>query len=146
AAFTGGTETGRSVGKNAISNFSPVTLELGGKSPSIVFEGADLEAAEAGAISGICAAGGQTCRAGSRLCIHAKIAHQFVKTLVEKTKNINLGDPFDKNTQMGPVGTVSQLDKIEKCVEIAKDDRAQVLTGGTRERSLDKGLYFRPTI
>src|SRR5699024_7008695 len=115
-AFTGGTETGRSVGKNAISNFSPVTLELGGKSPNIVFEDADLEAAEAGVISGIFAASGQTCIAGSRLFIHEKIANKFLKKLVEKTKNIKLGDPFDKNTQMGPVATVSQLDKIEKFV------------------------------
>lgn len=144
-SFTGGPETGRTVAMNAMSNFSPITLELGGKSPNIVFEDANLDAAEAGVISGIFAAGGQTCVAGSRLFIQESIMDEFIDRLVKKTETIKLGDPFDPSTQMGPIANQAQLEKIQHYVDIAKKEGATVLTGGSRANQ-SEGLFYLPTI
>ncbi|MFB4164248.1 aldehyde dehydrogenase [Alteribacillus sp. JSM 102045] len=147
-AFTGGTETGRKVATNAASHLAGVTLELGGKSPNIVFADADLDAAEAGVIAGIFAASGQTCIAGSRLFIERSIADEFLNRIVDRAKSIKLGDPNEPETQMGPSATPTQLKKIEEYVNISVDEGAKVLAGGEqpKEPALSKGLFFYPTV
>ncbi|WP_205672294.1 aldehyde dehydrogenase [Ammoniphilus sp. YIM 78166] len=147
-AFTGGTETGRKVAMNAASHLASVTLELGGKSPNIVFADADLDAAEAGVIAGIFAASGQTCIAGSRLFVESSIADRFITRLANRAKEIRLGDPMQPDTQMGPAATPGQLKKIEEYVDIAKNEGARVLVGGERPShpELANGLYYYPTI
>jgi (Z)-2-((N-methylformamido)methylene)-5-hydroxybutyrolactone dehydrogenase len=147
-SFTGGPETGKKVAMSAVSHFAQITLELGGKSPNIVFEDANLDAAEAGVISGIFAACGQTCIAGSRLFVHESIADEFIARIVRRTEQIKLGDPFDPNTQMGPAATPEQFKKIEYYVQVAQDEGAKLETGGqpAREGELSKGLFYRPTI
>src|SRR3954447_20490335 len=112
-AFTGGTATGRAVMKGAADHLARVSLELGGKSPNIVFEDADLEAAANGVVSGIFAATGQTCLAGSRLFVQENIHDDLVGILEEKANSIKLGDPLDEETEMGPVAFKEQLDKVQ---------------------------------
>ncbi|MBD1380996.1 aldehyde dehydrogenase [Bacillus sp. IB182487] len=147
-AFTGGTETGRKVAINAASHLADVTLELGGKSPNIVFADANLDAAEAGVIAGIFAASGQTCIAGSRLFVERSIADSFVDRLVKRANEIRLGDPMQPDTQMGPAATPGQLKKIEDYVNIAINEGACVSAGGKRpsQPELSEGLYYHPTI
>ncbi len=108
----------------------PVTLELGGKSPNIVFEDADFEAAVMGAISGIFAATGQTCIAGSRLLVQRTIHDKFVKRLVEVASEAKIGDPMSVETHVGPVTTAPQYEKILQYIEVAKEDGATCVLGG----------------
>ena len=111
-AFTGGLPTGKLVGKAAGEGIKPVTLELGGKSPNIVFPDADLDNAVTGAIKGIFAATGQTCIAGSRLFLHEDIEDEFLDRLVERTEALTLGDPFDPETEIAPVAFEGQFEKV----------------------------------
>ncbi|OYR51924.1 carnitine dehydratase [Halorubrum sp. Ea1] len=144
-ALTGGPEAGRAVATAAADNIVPSTLELGGKSPNIVFPDADLENAVTGAIKGIFAASGQTCIAGSRLFLHEEIAEQFLNRLVDRTEQIDLGDPLDEETEMGPIVSESQLSSVQEHVESAIDDGATLLTGGP-ERDVPGGPFYPPTI
>jgi acyl-CoA reductase-like NAD-dependent aldehyde dehydrogenase len=147
-AFTGGTEAGRAIARSVGGRLGQVTLELGGKSPNIVFADADLDAAEAGVLAGIFAAGGQTCIAGSRLLVERPVHDEFVGRLVERARTIKLGDPTDPDTQMGPIATAQHLERIAGIVERAKADGAEVLIGGRRcsVESLPNGLFYEPTI
>ena len=147
-SFTGGPESGRIVGKNAMDNFARITLELGGKSPNIVFDDAEIDAAVSGVMAGIFAATGQTCIAGSRLFVHESIKDQFLERIVEKTKQIKLGDPMSRDSQMGPAAIPQQIEKIESMVEAARKEGGIVLTGGERaqEDHLKQGLFYKPTI
>ena len=147
-AFTGATDTGVKIAQNALSHLSKVTLELGGKSPNIVFDDADIDAAVNGVISGIFAATGQTCVAGSRLLVQEGIYDRFMEKLVQRTKSIKLGDPMDLSTEMGTVAFKEQLEKIEGYVDAGIQEGAKVVCGGKRstEPSLSKGLFFEPTI
>jgi acyl-CoA reductase-like NAD-dependent aldehyde dehydrogenase len=147
-AFTGSDAAGRSIAAKAGERLIGCTLELGGKSPNIVFDDADLDLAEAGVLSGIFAAAGQSCVAGSRAYIHASIYDKFVERLVARTRAIVLGDPMDSRTQMGPIATRQQLRKDEDMVQRAVHQGAQVLCGGRRATLADfpDGLFFEPTI
>lgn len=148
-AFTGGCETGKLVARNAAANLTRVTCELGGKSPNIVFEDADLEAAINGAIAGIFGASGQTCIAGSRLLLHESIHDQFVDRLVARAKTIKMGDPSLMETEMGPVATPEQLEKIQRYVDIGIKEGARLVCGGGRPNApphLTRGWFFEPTI
>jgi len=148
-AFTGGCETGKIVARNAAANLTRVTCELGGKSPNIVFDDADLDAAVNGAIAGIFGASGQTCIAGSRLLLHESIHDQFVDRLVSRAKTIKLGDPSQMETEMGPVATPEQLEKIQRYVEIGIQEGARLVCGGGRPKApppLARGWFFEPTI
>jgi len=145
-AFTGGQETGSLVGSAAGENIKPVTLELGGKSPNIVFPDADLENAVTGAIKGIFAATGQTCIAGSRLFLHEDIEEEFMERLLERTEKLRLGDPFDDETEIAPLAFQGQFDKVEKYVDIAKDEGATLVAGGEPRDDLPGGLFYPPTI
>jgi aldehyde dehydrogenase (NAD+) len=144
-ALTGGPEAGAAVARAAGENIVPVTLELGGKSPNIVFPDADLDNAVTGAIKGIFAASGQTCIAGSRLFLHESIADEFLDRLVERTEAIDLGDPLDPDTEMGPIVSESQYEGIREHVRGALDEGATLLTGG-EERDVPEGWFYPPTV
>jgi acyl-CoA reductase-like NAD-dependent aldehyde dehydrogenase len=147
-SFTGGTETARAIIRGTAQNLARLTLELGGKSPNIVFDDAPLDAAMNGVIAGIFAASGQTCIAGSRLLAHASVHDELVGRLVERAKRIKLGDPLDWETEMGPAATRAQLDKIKQYVELGVDEGAAVAWGGDSpdDPALGGGFYFEPTI
>jgi (Z)-2-((N-methylformamido)methylene)-5-hydroxybutyrolactone dehydrogenase len=147
-AFTGGTATGARVNELAAKTFKKVSLELGGKSPNIVFDDCILDDAVSGAISGIFAATGQTCIAGSRLLLQESIHDQFVEKLVAMAKQAKLGDPSKAETQVGPVTTPPQYQKILSYIDIAKGEGAKcVLGGGPATKEEGGGKYFvKPTI
>ena len=149
-AFTGGSESGARVYQAAAKDLKQCTLELGGKSPNIVFDDADIDNAVKGVISGIFAATGQTCIAGSRLLVQDGIYDDFVKRLVDFARAARMGDPMDKNTQVGPVTTPPQYEKILRYIDIAKDEGAEVLLGGGpavgRPECGNSDYFVEPTI
>lgn len=146
--FTGGVAAGREVAARAGRRLVPATLELGGKSPQIVFADANLEAAEAGLLAGIFAAAGQSCAAGSRAYIEAPVYDRLVARLVARTRAIRLGDPLRPETQMGPVASRAQLAKDIAMVERAVAEGAEILAGGRRPLlpGLEEGFFFEPTL
>lgn len=147
-AFTGGQEGGRAVYREAASSLKAVSLELGGKTPCIVFKDANLEAAAAGVIRGIFAGGGQTCMATSRLLLHSSIHDAFVDKLVSLAQAMKLGDPRLPSTDMGPIATKSQFDAVLRCIQDAKAEGAKCVTGGKRSTKpgTEIGWYIEPTI
>ena len=147
-AFTGSESGGRSVYLNAAADFKRVSLELGGKSANIVFADAVLDDAIKGIVSGIFAATGQTCMAGSRLLVQREIHDEVVARLVEFMKTARLGDPLDKATNVGPVSTPPQLDKVLQYIDIARAEGATCVLGGERSRrpGCERGLFVEPTI
>lgn len=147
-AFTGSSETGKLVAKYAAENHTRVTLELGGKSPNIVFQDADLENAVNGVIKGIFAATGQTCIAGSRLLVHESIADALLEKLRERAAKIKLGDPQRLDTEMGPVAFKEQLDKIKFYCRKGEEEGATLMIGGRQPENeeLKQGYFFQPTI
>jgi acyl-CoA reductase-like NAD-dependent aldehyde dehydrogenase len=146
--FTGGDSGGRAIAARAGSRLIDCVLELGGKSPNIVFGDADLDRAEAGVLSGIFAAAGQTCVAGSRAYIHESIYSQLADRLVARAKKIVIGDPLSSGTQMGPIASRAQLEKDETMVRRAVAEGAEVLTGGEKLHLKDwpNGFFFAPTV
>jgi acyl-CoA reductase-like NAD-dependent aldehyde dehydrogenase len=147
-AFTGSTETGISIMKDAADHLARVTLELGGKSPNIVFDDADPEAAATGAVSGIFAATGQTCIAGSRLFVQEDMHDSLVQSLVDKAATIKMGDPLDTETEMGPVAFKEQLDKVMGYVRSSREEGVRVAHGGEvpTDPGLQEGYFIEPTI
>ena len=147
-AFTGGDGTGQRVYESAAAGIKPVTLELGGKSANIVFDDSDMENAVKGVISGIFAATGQTCIAGSRALVHRPIHDQFVKKLVELARTAKMGDPSSDGTQVGPITTRAQYDKTLGYIDIARNEGATcLLGGGPAERpECGDGWFVEPTI
>jgi acyl-CoA reductase-like NAD-dependent aldehyde dehydrogenase len=148
-AFTGSTEVGKLIARAAADNLTKVSLELGGKAPNIVFADADIEQAVNGAMMGIFFNQGQVCCAGSRLFLEESIKDEFLARFKEKSGNIKVGDPTDKNTQMGPQVSQEQLDRIKGYVDIARGEGATVFAGGEPpqlEEAFQKGYFFQPTI
>ena len=145
-SFTGGTSAARHVVRNSAENFAQVSLELGGKSPFIVFDDANIESAVNGSIAGIFGASGQSCVAGSRLYLHNSIADQFLDKMLLQAQNIKLGDPLEDATQMGPLATYAQIEHVERQVEMAKAEGGNILTGGDRDNTPDIGWDYPPTI
>jgi len=147
-AFTGSTETGKLVMKSAADHLAKVSLELGGKSPNIVFEDADVEAASNGVISGIFAATGQTCIAGSRLLVHKKSHDEIVERLSDRASTIKLGDPLADDTEMGPSAFREQMDKVLNYIDTAQGEGAELVSGGNRPdtEGLKDGFFVEPTI
>ncbi|SDD79163.1 aldehyde dehydrogenase (NAD+) [Bradyrhizobium brasilense] len=148
-AFTGSEATGRRIGELAARSFKKVTLELGGKSPHIVFDDAEIDNAVKGVISGIFAATGQTCIAGSRLLVHRSIHDQFVERVVAFAERAKKGDPLLASTQVGPVTTPPQYRKILDYIDVAKGEGATCVLGGGPAGGPDvgEGGYFvEPTI
>ncbi|MEZ5774984.1 MAG: aldehyde dehydrogenase [Hyphomicrobiaceae bacterium] len=144
-SFTGGPNAARHVLINSAENFAEVSLELGGKSPFVVFEDADIESAVNGSIAGIFGATGQSCVAGSRLYLHETIADEFLSRMTALAGQIRIGDPLAEETQMGPLCTTGQLHNIEREIAHAVGEGARVLCGGKRPAGL-AGNYFEPTI
>ncbi|WP_334192973.1 aldehyde dehydrogenase [Pararhodobacter sp.] len=145
-AFTGSDVGGARVYEAAARQIKPVSLELGGKSPNIVFEDADLEAAVMGAISGIFAATGQTCIAGSRLLLQRSIHDRFVERLVEVAGAAKIGDPMAAETHVGPVTTPPQYRKVLEYIEIARNEGAHCVLGGGPVEGAPGGQFVQPTI
>ncbi|GGD19454.1 aldehyde dehydrogenase [Aureimonas glaciei] len=146
--FTGSDTTGRAVYQAAARGLKRVSLELGGKSPNIVFEDADLDAAVAGVVSGIFAATGQTCIAGSRLLVQNSIRDAFVDKLVAMGRTAKIGDPMQADVNIGPVTTPPQFQKIMDYIDIAKGEGARCVLGGRRAEGvgLESGQFVQPTI
>jgi|TARA_B100001142_G_scaffold204239_1_gene202625 acyl-CoA reductase-like NAD-dependent aldehyde dehydrogenase len=144
-SFTGGPNAARHVLYNSAENFAEVSLELGGKSPFIVFDDANIESAVNGSVAGIFGAAGQSCVAGSRLYLHEDIADEFLERMVAIAKDIRIGDPLLEETQMGPLCTIGQLENIEKEVSQAIEEGGQILHGGKRPENFE-GLFYEPTI
>ena len=145
-AFTGGPETAKHIVKNSAENLSQVSLELGGKSPVVVFDDADQENALNGITAGIFGASGQSCIAGSRLYLQSKIYNEFLDKLITKAKKIKLGGPMEKDTQMGPLNSFKQLENIEKNIKATTEQGGKVRCGGERSSVSNKGYYFPATI
>ena len=147
-AFTGGDKTGAVVYASAARQIKPVTLELGGKSANIVFADAILDDAVKGVVSGIFAATGQTCIAGSRALVQRPVYEEFLDRLLALAKTARMGDPLDDATQVGPITTRPQYKKVLEYIEIAKGEGAQcVLGGGPASRpECGQGWFVEPTI
>lgn len=148
-AFTGSTGTGKSIAGTAAERLARVTLELGGKSPNIIFDDANQEAAVKGVMAGIFGATGQSCMAGSRILLQRTIAAEFTDRLLEAVGALQLGDPLDPNTEIGPVACEPQYNKVLSYVQIAEDEGAKRLCGGIHPETpneLRDGLFVKPTI
>ncbi|MDE0993728.1 MAG: aldehyde dehydrogenase [Rhodospirillales bacterium] len=147
-AFTGGSESGTRVYEKAASGLKKVSLELGGKSPNIVFADCNMENAVMGAVSGIFAATGQTCIAGSRLLVQESIHDEFAEKLVAFAKTAKMGDPMSMDTQVGPVTTPPQFEKILSYMDVAKADGAECVLGGKRAERPEcgDGWFVEPTV
>jgi aldehyde dehydrogenase (NAD+) len=146
-AFTGSTATGIRIIKDAADHLARVSLELGGKSPNIVFADAD-EGVVNGVVAGIFAASGQTCIAGSRLFVEARVHDELVDRLAERASTIKLGNPLKIETEMGPVAFKQQQDKIQSYIAIAQEEGAQLVCGGKvpTDPELVRGFFIEPTI
>lgn len=147
-AFTGSDATGRAINEVAAKTFKRVTLELGGKSPNIVFDDANIEDAVNGAVSGIFAATGQTCIAGSRLLLQESIHDEFMEKLIALAKTARMGNPMSMDTQVGPITTRPQYEKVLSYIDVAKTEGANLALGGapaTRPECGD-GWFVEPTV
>jgi acyl-CoA reductase-like NAD-dependent aldehyde dehydrogenase len=147
-AFTGETETGRQIMAKAAQTIKHVSLELGGKSPNIVFPDADLDEAINGSLFAIYTNAGQRCTARTRLFLHTSIHDQFLSSFVDRAKQIRIGDPLEWDTQMGPVVSPAQQNKVLSYCEIAREDGAELLAGGRKSEAeaLKAGNFVEPTV
>jgi aldehyde dehydrogenase (NAD+) len=143
-AFTGSTATGRKIAHAAAERNARVSLELGGKSPNVIFADADLSNAVNGVMAGVFAATGQTCIAGSRVLIQEEVYDEVARLLVERARLIRMGDPLDPRTQLGPVASRSQHERVLAYIEIGREEGLTVLTGGTAPER--RGLFVEPTV
>ena len=147
-SFTGGTATGRHIAHIAADKMMPVSLELGGKSPTMVLEDADLDHAVSGVLYGIFSSSGESCIAGSRLFVARGIYDEFLTRLAEGANALRVGDPASERTQMGPLITAKHREGIERYVELGVAEGGRIRTGGVRPHGagLDAGYFYRPTI
>ena len=147
-AFTGGDLAGRAIYQTAARDFKPVTLELGGKSPNIVFDDANLDNAAKGTVLGMFNTSGQACIACSRVLVQDSIYDAFIEKLIAHTSAARMGDPTDPATEMGPMGCRAHFDKVMSYLDIARDEGARVLLGGeaSRRPGLEGGYFIEPTI
>ena len=147
-AFTGSTAVGKLIMREAAESLKKVSLELGGKSPNIVFDDADVDAAVRGSFAAIYYNAGQCCTAGSRLLVHEKVHDQLVDKLAERAKKLSPGDPLDPKTRLGPLVSQEQLDRVMGYVEKGKAEGAQLVTGGNRlpYNGEQRGYWLEPTI
>jgi acyl-CoA reductase-like NAD-dependent aldehyde dehydrogenase len=146
-AFTGSTDVGKGIMREAAGSLKRVSLELGGKSPNVVFADADMEAALRGAMTGIFYNKGEVCAAGSRLLVEQRVHDEFVGKLVDRVKGLKVGDPMDKGTRMGPVVSAQQLETVLGYVEAGRREGATLAAGGERVRvGHGRGYFLQPTI
>ena len=147
-AFTGSTQVGKIIMRTAAESLKKVSLELGGKSPNIVFDDADIDAAVRGSFAAIYYNNGQCCTAGSRLLVHNSVADQLIEKIAERAKKMTPGDPLDPKTRMSPVISQEQLDRILGYIETGTKEGAQLVTGGKRAayNGAETGYWIEPTI
>ena len=147
-AFTGSTETGRKIIRASAGNVKRISLELGGKSPDIVFADADLDAAVPGAAMAVFANSGQICSAGTRLFVERKIYDEFTEKVAAFSRTLKVGDGFDPETQVGPLVSTEQLDRVSGYLALGRQEGARALSGGTRltEGPLAQGYFVPPTV
>jgi len=146
-AFTGDTSTGKGIMRTAAETLKHITLELGGKSPNIVFADADLDAAVRGATVGIFYGKGEVCAAGSRLLVDKAIKDQFIGKIAERTRKMVPGDPLDPKTRLGAISSKAQLERVLNYVDIAKREGGSLVAGGSRaDIGTGKGYFMQPTV
>jgi len=145
-AFTGGADTGREVAAHAAANLVPCSLELGGKSPHVIFDDADPARAVNGVVAGVFAAAGQTCVAGSRCFVHARVYDDIVAQVAARARTVRIGHPADDATQLGPLALRAQREKVERYVQHGLDEGAKLAAGGGRPGIEGDGWYFQPTV
>ena len=145
-SFTGGVDAARHVVENTSRNFAPVSLELGGKSPIVIFDDADIEGAVNGAVAGNFGASGQSCVAGSRVFVQSGIYDEFISEVIKRAESVRIGDPLDPETQVGPLATQAQRDRIETTLVTSQEQGAVIHTGGCRPEGFEDGWYFQPTV
>ena len=145
-AFTGGTEVARHIVRNSAENFAHVSLELGGKSPMLIFEDCNIDGAVNGIIAGNFGASGQSCVAGSRVFIQRSIHSQIIDKIKERAKNIVVGDPLDSDTQVGPLATKHQVERALSVVKKSINQGANLIFGGDKPSHRKEGWYFEPTL
>jgi aldehyde dehydrogenase (NAD+) len=146
-AFTGDTSTGREIMQGGAETLKRLTLELGGKSPNIVFPDADIDAAVRGATTGIFYGKGEVCAAGSRLLVDRSIRDEFIDKLAARTRKIVPGDPLDPKTRLGAIASKGQMERVLRYIAIAKDEGATLVAGGARaDIGTGKGFFLAPTV
>ena len=146
-AFTGSAEVGKSIMRGAADSLKKISLELGGKSPNIIFADADFEASVDGALFGLFINQGEVCSAGSRILVERSIYTRVLEAMVEKAKTIRLGPGIERETKMGPLVSDEQFTRVREYQEIGKREARLALGGGqARGASLDRGLFVEPTI
>ena len=145
-AFTGGVETAKHIVKNSAENLSQLSLELGGKSPVVVFKDARKDNAINGIMASIFGATGQSCIAGSRLYLQEDIYQDYLDELKKRTEAIKIGDPLSASTQLGPLATLKQLKNIQEKIQQTIEQGGKIITGGKKMSSFKNGYYFEPTI
>lgn len=145
-SFTGSTATGARIASSTASRFIGSTLELGGKSPNIVFADADIANASTGVVAGIFAAAGQTCIAGSRVFAHKSVYDELLERVANRARSIVIGDPLLDATELGPLAFQDQRDKVASYVDLGVSEGATVLTGGGRPNTGLNGYFFEPTV
>ncbi|MGG0415100.1 aldehyde dehydrogenase family protein [Priestia aryabhattai] len=147
-SFTGGTVTGKHIMRQAAENVTKVSLELGGKSPNIIFADADFETAVDYALFGIFAGSGQICAAGSRILVEESVAERFIERFAERAQKIKVGNGMDQEIEMGPLVSEEHMKKVLKYIEIGKQEGARLVCGGNRITSsgLEKGFFVEPTV
>ena len=145
-SFTGSTGTGSRIAASTASRFIGSTLELGGKSPNIIFDDANVTNAAMGVVAGIFAAAGQTCIAGSRVFAHKSIYDELLERVVARARRITIGDPLDDATELGPLAFPDQRDKVAGYVTLGVREGATVLTGGTASDAGLGGYFYEPTV
>jgi acyl-CoA reductase-like NAD-dependent aldehyde dehydrogenase len=142
--FTGSNATGRAIQASAAARVKRVSLELGGKSPLIIFPDADLEAASATAMAGVWGASGQVCTCSTRVLVHESAYDEVVASIVEQSRGVRIGGGFDPDAQMGPVVSAEQLERIQRYVGIGRDEGAELALGGSRHG--ERGYFHEPTV
>lgn len=145
-AFTGGTTAARQVTANTQHNFAVLSLELGGKSPMLVFDDVDIDGAVNAIVAGNWGASGQSCVAGSRVFLHESVHDEIIDKIAARAETVNIGDPLDLAADMGPLATQRQLDNIQSVVARSQQQGGEVVTGGARPQQLDRGFYYAPTL
>jgi 5-carboxymethyl-2-hydroxymuconic-semialdehyde dehydrogenase/aminomuconate-semialdehyde/2-hydroxymuconate-6-semialdehyde dehydrogenase len=145
-SFTGGTTTGRAILASAAKGIKPCTMELGGKSASIICADSDIDRALDAALLGIYGGNGQQCLAGSRILVEKSIEDKFIEAFVARVKNIKMGHPSQMSTEMGPLASKAHMERVLSYVDIAKADGAEILTGGKRVERMGNGYYIEPTV
>jgi len=143
-SFTGSGPTGRAIQAAAAARVKRVCLELGGKSPSIIFPDADLEAATAAAMSGVWGASGQVCTCGTRVMVHESIHDEVASMIVERSRDMRIGGGFDPASEMGPLVSAEQLERVQRYVQIGRDEGAELALGGARHG--ERGYFHEPTV